>query len=376
MQNQLLAIVTDNESAVFASELAGALGAPKPAIISGTPLDAAKYLQTLLSPPLYVLIDIGNRTYDIFPELDALAMHCSPEARVVVIGAANDLNFYRQLMQKGVAEYFLRPPRVSDVKSVMLAKSTSGHGSGKRGSVISFISAASGDGSTTVAINTGYCLSKFFNHPTVIVDMDFQFGMVARNLDLTAPYGVRELFEHPEGSIDSILLERMLVNYADNLYVISAPAELRYFPEISLNTLDNLFSTLAEKFKYILIDLPHIWTPWVAGVIKQSEKCVMVNQLWLKSVTHSTRLLDCFRDVGISHEAVSMVINRSGSKFKEAISSKDFSRVSGKKIDFYLANDSKVVNMAENQGKTAVEISTSILGKQFKELASSLLNLN
>ncbi len=72
------------------------------------------------------------------------------------------------------------------------------------------MSAASGDGASTAALNTAFCLSQLFNGSTVLVDMDYQFGMVAKHIDLQNQYGIRDLFDHPERGIDATLIKRMV----------------------------------------------------------------------------------------------------------------------------------------------------------------------
>ena len=133
--------------------------------------------------------------------------------------------------------------------------------------------------------------------------------------------------------------------------------------------------TLQEKFDFIIIDLPHVWLPWIAAALNNSHHAVMVAQLWLRSATHASRLLGVMREIGISDDALSLVINRSGAKFKEAVGSKDFERVCNKAINFYLSNDIKSVVAAENQGKTIIEIGNSPLERQFRDMAQGLLGL-
>src|SRR5205085_725615 len=67
-------------------------------------------------------------------------------------------------------------------------------------------------------------------------------------------------------------------------------------------------------------------------------------------------------------------INRSGAKFKEAISVDEFERVCHHKIDAYLHNDIKSLVSAENQGRTVCEVAVegSMLPQQFKQIASMM----
>lgn len=372
ISSPVMAIITDAVDREFANQIANSLGYPTADVVVGSPRDAASVLRGRESSPNYIVIDIGDRGYDILPELDEMAEYCHENTRVVVTGTINDVTFYRELRQRGIIEYFTRPAKISDIRTALMYDHDAGKG-GQRASVITFMSSASGDGASTVAQNVAYCLAKDFRQSTVVVDMDFQFGMVARSLDLSSPFGIKELFEHPERSIDTTLIDRMLVEYAENLKVIASPTDLRYWPDIKSEMIRDLIVTLQQRFDFIIIDLPHIWSPWIAAAIAEASQSVLVGQLWLRSLTHSARILSAWRDVGIDMDKISVIINRSGAKFKEAVSPKDFERICGLPIHFYLANDIKTIVAAENQGKTVPEVGISVLSRQFRELAAELL---
>ncbi len=67
-----------------------------------------------------------------------------------------------------------------------------------------------------------------------------------------------------------------------------------------------------------------------------------------------------------------MVANRSGAKFKEAVSTQDFERVCGLPFACQFSNDTKTVIAAENNGRTILEGSSSDLSGQFKPFAALL----
>ena len=370
---KFLGIIENESSRDIINKCAEAIGFSNPDVVVGGPRAAAEFLTSHKSSPNYILIDIGARGQDVIFEIDELAEHCDESTRVVVFGDMNDLTIYRMLLQRGVIEYFVKPVQPRDIKDAFFKVSRPAAGAaGEKGKVISIMSAASGDGSTTVSLNVGYQLAKELKHKTVIVDMDYQFGMLARNLDLSANYGLKELYEHPEGAIDAMLVDKTVVPYHDNLFIISAPKQLKYLPSISNSIIANLLHILRQKFEYVILDLPHVWSEWVSTVIKESDHHMLVSQLWLKSATHASRLLDAKQMLGIPANKVSLVINRSGSKFKEAITSADFAIACKKKVNFYISNDSKTIINSENQGKTAIEVGNSVLNRQFLEIANFL----
>lgn len=373
-QSPVLVIIPSEDRRHVANQLAALLGYGFANVVIGNGFDAGKFIQASSNlSPRYIAMFVDHRAEEVFAELEELARFCVAGTNLVVIGHTNDIRFYRALVDRGVAEYFTEPINLEEVSRTLLGSGT--HAMTHDSTAIAFMSAAAGDGSSTVALNTGYCLAKEFNAKTIVVDMDYQFGMVCKNLDLSSPYGIKELIEHPDRGIDSTLIERMAVGYSENLDVIAAPNDLKFMPNLHPETIRDLMVALKSKYRFVILDLPHVWSPWISAAFSNSDSIILVAQLWLKSVTHASRLLNVWREVGINLGHVQVVINRSGAKFKEGVSARDFERVCNKEISFYLPNDIKTVVNAENLGKTIIEVGKSKLSSELIGVATSLRNM-
>lgn len=366
----VLAILSHESERQLGTQLAHMLGYSFAHIVVGDGIDAARYIEQHQINPTYILMLIGSRKETVLSELGELAQHCVAGTQLVIAGEVNDIHFYRALIDHGVADYFTMPISVDQISQTMTKQGKPAATSNS--TVISFVSAAAGDGSSTLALNTAFALAKDFNARTVIVDMDYQYGMTAKNLDLSSPYGIKELFDHPDRGIDSTLLDRMVVGYNSTLDLVSAPNDLKFLPPVQPEVIRDLVYALREKYQFVILDLPHIWSPWIAAAFNHSDAIVLTAQLWLKSVTHASRLLNVWRETGINLAQVRVAINRSGAKYKEGISSKDFERVCNVPISHYLSNDIKTVVQAENLGKTILELGKSKLGSEIQAVAASL----
>lgn len=374
LHSPVMAVLPEDVDPAFANQIANSLGYPYADIVVGSPMNAAVALAARERSPAYIIIDIGTRAGDVISEIDQIAESCEAGTRVIVIGRINDITFYRELIKMGVLEYFTHPADLQEVKAALMAGRSGDDNDGKK--VITFMSAASGDGSSTLAMNVAHSIANDFKKKTVLVDMDYQFGMVAKNLDLNTQFGIKEIFDHPDRGVDPTLVRRMISPYGDNLSVIAAPEELKYLPDLSPETIHTLISTLTSEYEVVIVDLPHIWSGWTSSAISASTDVVLVAQLWLRSITHAARLLGLWRNMGISDEMVTVAINRSGAKFKEGISEKDFERVCSHSIDYNIANDIRTIVAAESQGQMIMEVSQSTLAMQLKGLAGMLMGLS
>lgn len=372
VQSPVLAILSDESERVIAGQLANMLGYDFAHVVVGDGHQAAEYIQQMRISPQYVLFSIGARRDSVEAELSDLAGQCVAGTKVIVSGQTNDIQFYRFLINSGVLDY-VNPPL--DIAAIARAFSQGGSQLNLSDSkVIAFTSAGAGDGASTVAVNAAYALAKEHGEKTVLVDMDYQFGMIAKNLDLSSPFGLKDLLDHPDRGIDSMLVERMAVPYSEHLDVIAAPNALHFYPSIQPEIIRDLIAALTTKYRYIILDLPHVWSPWISAAFNQSAAVILVAQLWLKSVTHATRQLAAWRAAGVDLNQVSVCINRSGAKFKEGVIPQDFERVCGKQIERYFPNDIRTAALAEQEGKTILQLKKTKLAEEFSLLAERLHN--
>lgn len=369
----LLLVLSDPNREAWVRELTGQLGTVAPMVVYATPAEAARQLAEANVTPSHILLDIGSRGQDVLTEIDMLAQQCDAGTRVLAVGDTNDIILYRGLIARGVVDYLPMPVPAAEVVRLLSAPSAAqaaapAAASGARTKrVIAFLSAGSGDGASVAAMNTAYAITQLNAGSTVLVDMDYQFGMVAKNLNLQNQYGIGDLFDNPDRGLDATLIKRMVANYG-NLHVITAPADLRYMPNVSAQAIQQLIATLKQSYDNVILDLPHAWVPWVSTCIQESTHVMVIAQLWLKSVSHAARVMKVFRDLSIPNETVHMVINRSGARFKEAIEPRDFGRVCGAPIRYTLTNDIKAVVNAEGAARTIIEMGAS-------ELATDIMNM-
>ncbi len=367
----------------IAEPVALGLGFSHAHTVQGDVIAAIHYLEANSLSPRFIFIDIAETQAGILESLDGLAAHCPQGTKLVISGNHNDIGFYRQLIQAGVLEYLPNPVSAADIlaafqktpKDTAPLTTTPAAPSGEeaKATTLAFMSAAAGDGASTLAVNTAYTLSQMHKQPTILVDMDYQFGMVARNLAIQSPFGVREIFDHGDRKIDATLIGRMATRYSDYLHVISAPNDLRFPPSISPETVRDLIHSLQRHYAIVVLDIPHVWSTWTSAACNEADKIVLSAQLWLKSVTHATRLVNAFREVAIPEDKIHLVINRDGSKYKEAVSSRDFERVSSMAIQHYISNDIRTVTAAENVGETIMQQGNSDLANELKALANQLM---
>ena len=61
--------------------------------------------------PNVVIIESDSHHDELLAGLDQLAHVCDPGTRVLVVGRANDITLYRELVRRGISDYLMAPIR-------------------------------------------------------------------------------------------------------------------------------------------------------------------------------------------------------------------------------------------------------------------------
>src|SRR5712672_4627040 len=188
--------------------------------------------------PNVIILETEGRS-DILAGLDQLATVCDPGTRVVVIGRANDVAPYRELVRRGVNDYVVGPVETIDVvRSICsLFAASEAVASGR---VLAVVGAKGGVGSSTVAHNIAWAIARDVHLDAVVADLDLPFGTAGLDFNQDPPQGIADAVFSPD-RIDTALIDRRLSKCTDHLSLLAAPA-----------TLDRVYDFGAEAFDSIL----------------------------------------------------------------------------------------------------------------------------
>src|ERR1700744_5396770 len=138
-------------------------------------IDAAVEHYTGQITPNLLIVETKLNGQEALAELDRLAEVCDPATKVIVVGRANDVELYRELMRRGASEYLVAP-----LSPLQLIEVISGlyldPGATPIGRVITFVGARGGVGSSSLAHNVGWCIAEELSIFTTIVDGSLPFG--------------------------------------------------------------------------------------------------------------------------------------------------------------------------------------------------------
>ncbi|MNU68521.1 Septum site-determining protein MinD [compost metagenome] len=313
---------------------------------------AIEAYQSEPTPPL-IVVESMKDAQTLLAEIDQLAEVCDAGTKVVIIGAANDILLFRELMRRGVSEYLVAP-----VQPLQLISAIGGLFADPAqpfvGRSIAFVGARGGAGASAVAHNTAYAMSERIGVNTVIVDYDLPFGTAGLDFNQDPLGGVADALSQPD-RLDATLLDRMMVRCTDKLSLFAAPATLDGDWDIQPDAFEEVTSRIRSTAPFVVLDLPHLWSGWMRKTLISADEVVIVATPDLASLRNAKNMIDLIKQGRPNDAPPRLVLNQVGVPGRPEIPAKDFGAALGVHPSLIIPFDAKVFGSAANNGQMIVD---------------------
>ena len=327
---------------------------------------AVQFFATNPTPDLLV-IETGLQSNALLMELDALAEVCDANTKVVLIGVINDISLYRRLTEQGVAEYLVAP--VGTLGLINLVLRLFPQDAARLGKILAFIGAKGGAGSSTVAQNTASSLAKD-GTKVLLVDLDLHFGTAALNYNIDAPVGFTEQLAGAE-RLDEAFFERLLHKHGPNLSLLAGATASRDIVPPALEVLDQILDRARATFPFVVLDLPHEWTPWVRQALLSADEVIVTAEPDLANLRNVRMMFDLLKSARPNDADPLLVLNRVGIAKRDEIKADQFTASLGAPAKAKFAFSPKIFSQASNGGQMIAEVSAA-RARPFMQLAQVL----
>ncbi|MBR1121076.1 AAA family ATPase [Bradyrhizobium lablabi] len=320
--------------------------------------------------PNVIILETQAQT-DILAGLDELASVCDPGTRVIVIGSANDLAPYRELVRRGVNDYVIGPVQVIDVvRSICSLFSASE--AVTVGRMIAVIGAKGGVGASTVAHNVAWAIARDLAMDSVVIDLDLAFGTAGLDYNQDPLQGIANAVFSPE-KLDSSYMERLLAKCGDNLSLLAAPAALDQVYDFGADAFDSIFDTLRMTTPCIVLDVPHQWTAWTRRALVGADDILIVAEPDLANMRNTKNMMNMLKSARPNDRPPQYCLNQIGMAKRPEIELKAFAKTVESQPIATIAFDSKTFGHAANNGQMIAEVDDSHrAAKTFLQIARRL----
>ena len=291
----------------------------------------------------------------VLAELAHLANVCDPSTKVIVIGHVNDVVLYRELIRSGVSEYLVAPLGPLHIIEAIGALYVNPK-AGQIGRIFAFVGAKGGVGSSTIAHNVGWLLSRKLMIDTVITDLDLAFGTAGLNFNIDAAQGIAEALGQPE-RVDQTLLDRLLAKAGERLSLLSAPGSIDRDYAIDKEALEHILEVVRISVPNVIVDVPNIWAPWTKATLVQADEIVITATPELASLRNTKNLVDFLKSARLNDRPPRLVLNQVGIPRRPEIPVGDFARSVGIEPAIVIPFEPQLFGTASSNGQMIAEVS-------------------
>jgi pilus assembly protein CpaE len=321
--------------------------------------------------PNLLFVETRERREGALRQVDELAGVCDAGTKVVLIGHHNDVALYRDLMRRGVSEYMVAPFDLYDVireiGEIYLSPDVK-----PVGRTLAFVGARGGAGSSTVAHNVAFALSRSFEGGVVLADLDLPFGTASLDFNQEPPQTLADALAAGD-RVDDVFLDRLLTKCADNLSLLAAPATLDRSFDHDEAAFDPIVDAARTGAPAVVLDLPHLWTGWARRLLATADEVVITAMPDLASLRNAKNLVDQLKLARPNDEAPRLVINQVGLPKRPEIKPADFQKALQLEPAAVIPFDAALFGTATNNGQMIAEINArSPVAQLFETLAARL----
>lgn len=297
----------------------------------------------------------------------------SPIVCIFLVANTVSSELILQSMHAGANEVIAWPPpdgALEDgIKRLSERRRASG-GTGKSSSVVTFIGAKGGVGTTTLAVNCGVELAGK-KKKTAVLDLKPGLGDAALFLGVHSRYTVLDAIEN-SNRLDPSLLDGLLAKHLSGLELLPGSDQFHRPSGADGEAIEKVLDLLTDRCEYTVVDAGCQINASALAALRASNTIGVVMNPDVPSIRNARRLIECIAEMGFSGDRVRVLLNRAAEPYP--IPFDEIQDALGSKIFLTIPSDYKSVATALNAGVPLTFGNNADIAKQFGRLVGSILN--
>jgi pilus assembly protein CpaE len=307
--------------------------------------------------PNLILVETTLPPAEIPQALERLADVCDPTTRLIVLGHANDVTLYRDLIRSGVSEYVVLPASAQAIVGA-ITDLFAAEGAAPIGRTIGFVSAKGGAGGSTVAHNVAWAISQTLRQDVLILDMDLAFGTAGLNFNQDPPHGLNDAIS-ANTKMDQVMLDRLMSKAANHINLLTAPVTLDRTYDHGERDFEQVLEISQKSTPVVILDIPHTWDAWVRHTLATIDEIILVAEPDLANLRNAKNLADTIKALRPAETEPLLVINKVGVPRRPEIAATEFASSIECRLLGQIQFDAATFGTAANNGQMIAEVAAN-----------------
>jgi pilus assembly protein CpaE len=235
--------------------------------------------------------------------------------------------------------------------------------------VISVFAPKGGVGKTTIAFNLAVSLSQL-GVATALIDGSLQYGDLRALLKV--PSDVPSILDLPTDRVQESDLRDVMWRDPAGIDILLAPPRVEMAEMVSARDVEKTISLLRRLYEAIVIDTPTSLSEITLALLDTSDVVLSIVTYDSTTIHNTIAVADVFSSIGYSPEKMQYLVNRSDSS--GGIGHDELARALGRRPDFEVVSDGRLVVQANNEGMPFVVSSPdAAVSRDIRRVAQTLL---
>lgn len=190
----------------------------------------------------------------------------------------------------------------------------------------------------------------------MVIDHDINFGTAALNFNLQPRQTITDILTQG-AQLDSNLLDQFFTSYEGLVSILASPASLSTGVILTQENFDNLLKAARPMGDFIILDLPHIWSPWVNDALAAADELIFVARPDLTNLRNSKSMIEYIGPKRGVDAPTRLILNQMGAPKRGDLSEKDFKDAIALSPTIAVPYDAETFGKAQNTGEMIISAS-------------------